>query len=66
MQISTWPSLNLKSLDFLNLNQEIKIFGLDTMHNLDKFQKFISTLRIISISIGLNCRDPKAYITRIF
>jgi len=37
MQISTWPSLDLKSLDFKNLNQEIKNFGLNMMDNLDKF-----------------------------
>ncbi len=33
----------LKSLDFKNLNREIKIFSLDTMDNLDGFQKLIST-----------------------
>ncbi len=37
MQISTWTSLDLKSLDFKNLDQEIKKFGLSTMDNLNKF-----------------------------
>ncbi len=43
-------------------NQEIKIFGLDSMDNLDKFQNFVSILRtiFILISIGLDCRDPQA------
>jgi hypothetical protein len=50
----------LKSLDFKNLNQEIKYFGLDTMNNLDRFQKLISTDQEISISIGLDCWDPQA------
>jgi hypothetical protein len=30
------------------------------MDILDKFQKLVSTLRIISISIGLNCQDPQS------
>ncbi len=52
----------LKSLDFKNLNQELKNFGLDILDNLDRFQKLISTDWEISISIGLDCRDPQAYI----
>ncbi len=52
----------LKSLDLENLDREIKNFGLDTMDNLDGFQKLVSTDPeiLISISIGLNCRDPQA------
>jgi hypothetical protein len=54
----------LKSLDFKNLDQELKNFGLDMMDNLDRFQKLILTDWEISIliSIGLDCRDPQAYI----
>jgi hypothetical protein len=33
----------LKSLDFKNLNQEIKKFGLNPMDNLEGFQKLVST-----------------------
>ncbi len=52
----------LKSLDFKNLDLEIKNFGLDMMDNLNKFQKLVSTLRtiLISILIGLDCQDPQA------
>ncbi len=35
MQISTWPSLNWKSLGFKNLDPEKKISSLDRMDNLD-------------------------------
>jgi hypothetical protein len=35
----------LKSLNFKNLDQEIKNFGLDTMDNRDGFQKLVSTDR---------------------
>ncbi len=52
-----------KSFDKVKISQQIlmiKMFGLDTMDNLDKFQKLVSTLRTMSISIGLDCRDPQA------
>ncbi len=51
----------LKSLDFKNLDWEKKNSGLDMMDNLDDFQKLVSTQRTfsISISIGLDCRDPQ-------
>ena len=47
---------------FKNLNQEKK-FGLDCRENLDTLKKLVSTLRtfLISILIGLDCRDPQAY-----
>ncbi len=53
----------LKSLDFKNLDREIKNFGLNTMDNLYSFQKLVLTDQEISISIliGLNCWDPQAY-----
>ena len=52
----------LKSLDFKNLDRAKKNSGLDMMDNLDSFQKLVSTQRTfsISISMGLNCRDPQA------
>ncbi len=52
----------LKSLDFKNLNREKIKKGLDSKDNLDVFQKLVSTLRtfLISILIGLDCRDPQA------
>jgi hypothetical protein len=31
------------------------------MDILDGFQKLVSTRRTISISIGLDCRDPQGY-----
>ncbi len=51
-----------KSLDFKNLDWEKIKTGLDSKDSLVKFQKLVSTLRTISISIsiGLNCRDPQA------
>ncbi len=42
------------------LNREIKNVGLDTMDNLDRFQKLISTDWEISISIGLDFWDLQA------
>jgi hypothetical protein len=59
MQILTWPSLDLKSLNFKNLDWETQIFDLNTMDYLNKFQKLVLTLRWISILIGLDCRDPQ-------
>jgi hypothetical protein len=52
----------LKSLHFKNLNREKIKTGLDSKGNLDVFQKLVSTLRtfLISISIGLDCRDTQA------
>jgi hypothetical protein len=52
--LNTAKSL-LKSLD-----QEIKNFVLDTMDNLDGFQKLVLTGCEILILIGLNFRDPQA------
>jgi hypothetical protein len=49
-----------KSLNFKNLEQEIKNFGLDIIDNLDSFQKLVLTDPEILISIGLNCQDPQA------
>ncbi len=51
----------LKNLDFKNLNQEKKLVDLDMMDILDGFQKLVSPRRTfsISISIGLDCRDPQ-------
>jgi hypothetical protein len=46
-----------KSLDFKNLDRKPCLVSKE---NLDKFQKLISTDREISISIGLDCRDPQA------
>jgi hypothetical protein len=45
----------LKSLNFKNLDRELKNFDLNTMDNLDSFQKLVLTDREISISIGLDC-----------
>ena len=63
MQILTWRCLDLKSLNFKNLDREIKIFDLDTIDNINKFQKLVSTLRTISILIGLDCQDPQPKLT---
>jgi hypothetical protein len=51
----------LKNLDFKNLDQDKKKVDLDMMDILDGFQKLVSTQRTfsISISIGLDCRDPQ-------
>ncbi len=46
----------LKSLDFKNLDREIEKVDLDRRENLDGFQKWVSTLRTISISISI-CLD---------
>jgi hypothetical protein len=48
----------LKSLDFKNLNRE-------KQYNLDTLEKLVSTRRtvLISISIGLDCRDHQSYIS---
>ncbi len=46
-----------KSLDFKNLDQEKKLY-LNTKDIHNSFQKVVSTLRTILISIGLDCRDP--------
>jgi hypothetical protein len=57
MQISLdWKILILK------ISTEKKKVDLDVMDNLDTLQKLVSTLRTfsISISIGLDCRDPHA------
>ena len=51
----------LKNLDWKNLNRDKKKVDLDMMDILDSFQKLVSTQRTfsISISIGLDCRDPQ-------
>ncbi len=52
----------LKSLDFKNLDREKIKVDLNVMDNLDRFQKLVSTRWTfsISISIGLERRDPQA------
>ncbi len=54
-----WP----KNLDFKNLDRDKIKVDLDMMDNLDRFQKLVSTRWTfsISISIGLEHRDPQAY-----
>jgi hypothetical protein len=51
-----------KNLDFKNLDRDKIKVDLDVMDNLDRFQKLVSTRWTISISIGLERRDPQAYI----
>ena len=46
----------LKSLDFKNLDRDKMKVDLDRRENLDGFQKYVSTLRTISISISI-CLD---------
>ncbi len=52
----------LKSLDFKNLDRDNIKVDLDVMDNLDRFQNLVSTRWTfsISISIGLERRDPQA------
>ncbi len=52
-----------KNLDFKNLDRDKVKVDLDVMDNLDRFQKLVSTRWTfsISISIGLERRDPQAY-----
>ncbi len=51
-----------KNLDFKNLDRDKIKVDLDVMDNLDRFQKLVSTRWTfsISISIGLERRDPQA------
>jgi hypothetical protein len=51
----------LKNLDWKYLNRDKKKVDLDMMDILNGFQKLVSTQRTfsISISIGLDCRDPQ-------
>ena len=51
----------LKNLDWKYLNRDKKKVDIDMMDILDGFQKLVSTRRTISISIsiGLDCRDPQ-------
>jgi hypothetical protein len=51
------------SLDW-KISTKKKKVDLDEMDNLDTLKKLVSTLRTFSIliSIGLDCRDPQAYI----
>jgi hypothetical protein len=51
----------LKNLDFKNLDRDKKKVDLNMKDNLDGFQKLVSTRWTfsISISIGLDCRDPQ-------
>ncbi len=60
----SWP----KNLDFKNLDRDLKKFDLYVMDNLDGFQKLVSTQWTfsISISIGLERRDPQAYKDLLF
>ncbi len=53
----------LKNLDFKNLDREKKKVDLDRQENLDNLKKLVLTRRTfsISISIGLDCRDPQPY-----
>jgi hypothetical protein len=46
----------LKSLDFKNLDRDKMKVDLDRRENLDGFQKLVSTLRTVSISISI-CLD---------
>ncbi len=54
----SWP----KNVDFKNLDRDKIKVDLDVMDNLDRFQKLVSTrwTFLISISIGLERRDPHA------
>ncbi len=57
-EVKSWP----KNLDFKNLDRDLKKIDLDVMDNLDDFKKLVSTRWTfsISISIGLERRDPQA------
>jgi hypothetical protein len=59
----SWQS-RLKSLNFKNLDREKKKYNLDRRENPNSLKKLVSTLRTfsISISIGLDCRDPQGYL----
>ncbi len=56
------PSLDWK-VSIFKISTEKKKIDLDTMDILNSFQTLVSTLKtfLISISIGLDCRDPQAY-----
>ncbi len=58
-KVKSW----LKNLDFKNLDRDKKKVDLDMKDNLDGFQKLVSTWWTfsISISIGLDRRDPQPY-----
>jgi len=62
INISTKINLDQKIL-ILKISTEKKKVDLKVMDNLDTSQKLVSTRRTfsISISIGLNCRDPQGY-----
>ncbi len=51
--------LSRRGLDRDSRSRCQKSISLDVMDNLDGFQKLVSTRRTISISIGLDCRDPQ-------
>ena len=55
-------NLDFKNLNFKNLDRDKIKIDLDVMDNLNGFQKLVSTQWTfsISISIGLECRDPQA------
>ena len=53
------PSLDWK-VSILKISTEKKKVVLNMMNILDGFQKLVSTDQEISISIGLDCRDPQA------
>ncbi len=55
----------LKNLNFKNLDREKKKL-ISTVEKISTIQKkLVSTRRTISISIGLDCRDPHAYFYRL-
>ena len=58
----------LKNLDFKNLDRDKKKVDLDMKDNLDGFQKLVSTQWTfsISISIGLDRRDPQPYLKSFY
>ena len=49
----------LKSLDFKNLDRDKLKLDLDRRENLDGFQKLVSTLRTVSISICLDVETTR-------
>ena len=66
IKVSTQLSLDCKSLDSKNLDQENKFVDLDMQDILNSFQKLVLTQRTFSISIGLDCRDHQGYIQYIY
>jgi hypothetical protein len=58
--------VSIETLDRDSRSRHWQRAGLDSRENLDTSKKLVSTLRTfsisISISIGLDCRDPHAYL----